>query len=82
MVTTIVFGVAGFITIILALVLVLMFAKSRLVASGDVTVTSTRAIQLEITGVAGGTPHGGQLIRLVELEPGNPLAVETLERLQ
>ena len=40
------------------------------VASGDVTVTSTRAIQLEITGVAGGTPHGGQLIRLVELEPG------------
>lgn len=49
------------------------------VASGDVSVTSSRSVQVEITGVAGGTPHGGQLIRLVALEPGDPvrLSVDT-----
>ena len=37
--TTILIGVAVFVLVIVALVIVLMFAKSRLVASGDVTIT-------------------------------------------
>lgn len=49
------------------------------IASGVVTVTGTRDIQIEITGVEGGTPHGGQLVRLVELEAGTatPLTAST-----
>ncbi len=37
--TTILIGVAVFVLVIVALVIVLMFAKSKLVASGDVTIT-------------------------------------------
>jgi Na+-transporting NADH:ubiquinone oxidoreductase subunit F len=37
--TTIIIGVAVFVLVIVALVIVLMFAKSKLVASGDVTIT-------------------------------------------
>ncbi|MBD3869533.1 MAG: NADH:ubiquinone reductase (Na(+)-transporting) subunit F [Acidobacteria bacterium] len=37
--TTIIIGVAVFVLVIIALVIVLMFAKSKLVASGDVTIT-------------------------------------------
>ena len=43
------------------------------IASGAVTVTSARDIAIEITGVAGGVPHGGQLVRLVDLDAGSPV---------
>ena len=36
---TVFFGVIGFTVVILALVVVLLFAKARLVSSGDVTIT-------------------------------------------
>ncbi len=43
------------------------------VETGTVTITSERAIALEVTGVEGGRPHGGQLVRSVVLEPGTPV---------
>ncbi|MEM7284971.1 MAG: hypothetical protein AAF480_01345 [Actinomycetota bacterium] len=39
------------------------------IESGSIGLTSATPIQLEITGVEGGTAHGGQLVRLVALGP-------------
>ncbi len=47
------------------------------IASGAVTVTSARDIELEITGVEGGVPHGGQLVRLVDLDAGSPVQLSS-----
>ena len=55
---TIVYGVAGFILVILALVAILMIAKSYLVASGDVTIQINDDPANAITTAAGGTLLG------------------------
>ena len=47
------------------------------IASGVVTMTTDRDIQIEITGVEGGTPHGGQLVRLVDLDVGEELQLKS-----
>ncbi len=52
---TIVFGVAGFTTVILALVLILMAAKSKLVQSGDVRILINGGPEKAITTPAGST---------------------------
>ncbi len=52
---TIVFGVAGFTTVILALVLILMAAKSKLVQSGDVRILINGDPEKAITTPAGST---------------------------
>lgn len=41
--------------------------------SGAVTVTASRDVRIEITGVEGGVAHGSQLVRLVELPAGMPV---------
>jgi Na+-transporting NADH:ubiquinone oxidoreductase subunit F len=55
---TIFFGVIGFTVVILALVLVLLFAKSKLVASGDVEITINDDPEHSLKTEAGGTLLG------------------------
>ncbi len=54
-ITTIFLGVAMFTAVILALVLVILFAKSRLVASGDVAITINEQKTIHV-------PAGGKLL--------------------
>jgi Na+-transporting NADH:ubiquinone oxidoreductase subunit F len=56
--TTVFFGVIGFTIVILALVLVLMFAKARLVPSGEVTISINGDPDKAITCKSGGTLLG------------------------
>ncbi len=58
MLLTIVYGVIGFTITILVLVAVLLVAKSRLVASGDVKITINDDPENALTTVAGGTLLG------------------------
>jgi Na+-transporting NADH:ubiquinone oxidoreductase subunit F len=53
--TTILLGVAVFVIVIVALVVILMIAKSRLVASGDVTITINEDPDKALVTQAGGT---------------------------
>jgi Na+-transporting NADH:ubiquinone oxidoreductase subunit F len=53
--TTIILGVTVFVFLIVALVLVLMVAKSKLVASGEVTIIINDDLNKAITAQAGGT---------------------------
>ena len=55
---TVFFGVIGFTVVILALVAVLLFAKSRLVASGDVEITINDDPEHSLKTEAGGTLLG------------------------
>jgi Na+-transporting NADH:ubiquinone oxidoreductase subunit F len=55
---TVVYGVIGFIVVILALVAVLLVAKSYLVASGEVTININDDPENSITTAAGGTLLG------------------------
>jgi Na+-transporting NADH:ubiquinone oxidoreductase subunit F len=55
---TIIFGVIGFTVVILALVVVLLFAKSKLVASGDVEITINDDPEHSLKTSAGGTLLG------------------------
>jgi len=55
---TIIFGVIGFTVVILALVVVLLFAKSKLVASGEVEITINDDPEHSLKTAAGGTLLG------------------------
>jgi Na+-transporting NADH:ubiquinone oxidoreductase subunit F len=55
---TVFFGVIGFTVVILALVAVLLFAKSKLVASGDVEIVINDDPEHSLTTAAGGTLLG------------------------
>ncbi|MBW2272471.1 MAG: NADH:ubiquinone reductase (Na(+)-transporting) subunit F [Deltaproteobacteria bacterium] len=55
---TIIFGVIGFTVVILALVVVLLFAKSKLVASGDVEIVINDDPEHSLKTAAGGTLLG------------------------
>jgi Na+-transporting NADH:ubiquinone oxidoreductase subunit F len=56
--TTVLFGVVGFTVVIVALVLILMVAKARLVQSGDVSIEINDDPEHALTTAAGGTLLG------------------------